>query len=89
MNIHEYQAKHILSRYGIKIPKGMIAYTPTEARAAAEKVSGRGPWVLKAQVQSGARRKGYFLEKDAGGEGGRIKEKLRIRAVFFVFGCIC
>ena len=70
MNIHEYQAKHILSRYGIKIPKGMIAYTPTEARAAAEKVSGRGPWVLKAQVQSGARRKGYFLEKDAGGEGG-------------------
>lgn len=70
MNIHEYQAKKILNSYGIKIPKGMIAYTPTEAKEAAEKVSWRGPWVLKAQVQSGARNKGYFLEKEAGKEGG-------------------
>ena len=38
MNIHEYQAKKILSDYGIKIPKGMIAYTPNEARSAAEKL---------------------------------------------------
>lgn len=70
MNIHEYQAKKILSRYGIKIPKGVVAYTPSEAKAAAAKVSWRGPWVLKAQIQSGARHKGYFLEKDSGKEGG-------------------
>lgn len=70
MNIHEYQAKHILSSYGVKIPKGMIAYTPGEAKISAEKVSRRGPWMLKAQVQSSARSKGYFIEKDAGKEGG-------------------
>ena len=61
MNIHEYQAKHILSTYGVKMPKGIVAYTPTEAKNAAEKISLRGPWVLKAQVQSSARSKGYFL----------------------------
>ena len=70
MNIHEYQAKKILSDYGIKIPRGMVAYTPTEAKEAASKISVRGPWVLKAQIQSGARNRGYFLEKDAGKEGG-------------------
>ena len=70
MNIYEYQAKNILHRYGIKIPKGNIAYTPNEAKSAAEKVSPRGPWVLKAQIQSGARKKGYFLEQEAGDEGG-------------------
>ena len=61
MNIHEYQAKKILSQYGISIPKGMIAYTPHEAKKAAAQVSFRGPWMLKAQIQSGARNKGYFL----------------------------
>ena len=70
MNIHEYQAKKILSGYGIKTPKGGIAYTPSEAKSVATKVSWRGPWVLKAQIQSGARNKGYFLEKDAGKDGG-------------------
>ena len=80
MNIHEYQAKKILSHYGVKIPQGMIAYTPNEAKYAADKVSSRGPWVLKAQIQSGARNRGYFLEKDAGDEGGirLIKSKRQI-----------
>lgn len=70
MNIHEYQAKKILSKYGIKIPEGMIAYTPNEAKNAAEKISSKGPWMLKAQIQSGARDKGYFIEKDRGNGGG-------------------
>ncbi len=70
MNIHEYQAKKILSRYGIKVPKGGIAYTPNEAKKVASRVSLRGPWMLKAQIQSGARNKGYFLEKTAGHRGG-------------------
>ena len=62
MNIHEYQAKKILAKYGVKIPKGMIAYTPNEAKSAAQKLSSKGPWMLKAQIQSGARDKGYFAE---------------------------
>ena len=70
MNIHEYQAKRILSRYGINIPKGGIAYTPNEAKRVASRSSLRGPWMLKAQIQSGARNKGYFLEKKAGNRGG-------------------
>lgn len=70
MNIHEYQAKQILSRYGINIPKGGIAYTPGEAKRVAQKVSPRGPWMIKAQIQSGARAEGRFLEKRAGRQGG-------------------
>ena len=63
MNIHEYQAKKILSRYGVFVPRGKIAYTPNEAKNAAVHVSMRGPWMLKAQIQSGAREKGYFMEE--------------------------
>lgn len=70
MNIHEYQAKKILNRYGILIPKGKIAYTPNEAKRVASEVSFRGPWMLKAQIQSGARNRGYFLEEKAGRKGG-------------------
>lgn len=70
MNIHEYQAKKILQQYGIRIPKGGVAYTPNEAKRIAAKASRSGPWVLKAQIQSGARQKGYFLEKSAGPRGG-------------------
>ena len=70
MNIHEYQAKKILSQYGIEIPLGKIAYTPGEAKRMAGEVSKRGPWMLKSQIQSGARKRGYFLEKEAGRGGG-------------------
>ena len=70
MNIHEYQAKKILSEYGIKIPKGGIAYTPTEAKKVALKASARGPWMLKAQIQSGARASGHFIEREAGHKSG-------------------
>lgn len=70
MNIHEYQAKKIISQYGINIPKGCIAYTPLEAKKAAAEISFRGPWMLKSQIQSGARNQGYFLEKKAGKKGG-------------------
>lgn len=70
MNIHEYQAKKILQQYGIRTPKGGVAYTPNEAKRTAAKASRSGPWMLKAQIQSGARQKGYFLEKSAGPRGG-------------------
>lgn len=56
MKIHEYQAKEILAKYGVAIPKNAgIATTPAEVRAAVEKLGGHG--VLKAQVHSGGRGK--------------------------------
>lgn len=70
MNIYEYQAKKIFKNFGISIPAGMIAYTPMEAKAAALKVSPDGPWIIKAQIQAGARRNGKFLDKRAGKQGG-------------------
>lgn len=78
MDIHEYQAKQILSANGIKIPKGGIAYTPQEARNVARRISARGPWVLKAQIHSGARNSGRFAESRAGTAGGiRIVDSLK------------
>ncbi|MBR1600441.1 MAG: succinate--CoA ligase subunit beta [Alphaproteobacteria bacterium] len=70
MNIHEYQAKKVLAQYGINVPKGGIAYTPAEAKRVAQQLSSRGPWMLKAQIQSGARAEGHFISRDAGGKGG-------------------
>ncbi len=70
MNIHEYQAKKVLAQYGILVPQGGIAYTPSEAKRVAQKLSSRGPWMLKAQIQSGARATGHFVDHDAGGKGG-------------------
>ena len=56
MNIHEYQAKEILQKFGVSVPAGMVAKTPAEARAAAEKLGG-DLWVVKAQVHAGGRGK--------------------------------
>lgn len=56
MNIHEYQAKDILKRYGIPVPKGSVAFTPDEAYNLA-KENGEGPWVVKAQIHAGGRGK--------------------------------
>jgi len=77
MNIHEYQAKKIFQKFGINIPRGEIAYTPNEARAAAQKISKTGPWVVKAQIQSGARDLGKFSDRRAGRKGGiRVSKTL-------------
>ena len=70
MNIHEYQAKKILKEYGIAIPNGKIAYTPTEAKKVALEISSRGPWMLKSQIQAGSRADGYFIGHNAGNKGG-------------------
>ena len=55
MNIHEYQAKEILRRYGIPIPRGEVATAPAEARRIAESYG--GPVMVKAQVLVGGRGK--------------------------------
>ncbi len=70
MNIHEYQAKKILAENGIAIPAGGIAYTPSEAKRVALSLTSRGPWMLKAQIQSGARASGHFVEREAGHKSG-------------------
>lgn len=61
MNIHEYQAKEILKRYGVKIQEGIVAETPDEAVEAAKKLTeqtGTGWHVIKAQIHAGGRGKG-------------------------------
>ena len=54
MDIHEYQAKKILSGFGISIPRGGIAYSPENAEYKAREIGG-SKWVVKAQIHSGAR----------------------------------
>jgi succinyl-CoA synthetase beta subunit len=56
MKIHEYQAKAILARYGVPVPRGEVAYTVEEAEAAARKLG--GSVVVKAQIHAGGRGKG-------------------------------
>jgi succinyl-CoA synthetase beta subunit len=61
MNIHEYQGKELLKRYGVAIQEGIVAHTPEEAVEAAKKLqeqTGTGWWVVKAQIHAGGRGKG-------------------------------
>jgi succinyl-CoA synthetase beta subunit len=55
VNIHEYQAKDILKRYGVPVPWGRVASTPQEVKAAAVELGGR--CVVKAQIHAGGRGK--------------------------------
>src|SRR5688572_24157609 len=57
MNIHEYQAKQVLAKYGVPVPQGLVAYTPKEAVHAAQSLGGK-LWVVKAQIHAGGRGKG-------------------------------
>jgi succinyl-CoA synthetase beta subunit len=65
MNLHEYQAREILRRYGVPVPPGEVASQPEEVRAIAARLGGRV--VVKAQVHAGGRGKagGVKLAKDA------------------------
>ncbi|MDQ3394962.1 MAG: ADP-forming succinate--CoA ligase subunit beta, partial [Bacteroidota bacterium] len=61
MNIHEYQAKDILKKYGVKIQEGIVAETPEEAVEAAKKLNaetGTSWYIVKAQIHAGGRGKG-------------------------------
>jgi succinyl-CoA synthetase beta subunit len=66
MNLHEYQSKALFAEYGIPVPKGQVATTPQEAKAAAAALGGN-LWVVKAQVHAGGRGKagGVKLAKSA------------------------
>ncbi len=61
MNLHEYQGKEILSSFGVRTQRGIVASTPEEAVAAAKKLTeetGTGWHVIKAQIHAGGRGKG-------------------------------
>ena len=69
MNIHEYQAKELLAKFGIAVPKGIPALTVDEAVEAARQLP--GPlYVVKAQIHAGGRGKGKFAELPASAKGG-------------------
>ena len=60
MDLHEYQGKIILAKYGVPVPKGIVAETPEEAVEAAKKLqeeTGTTSWAIKAQVHAGGRGK--------------------------------
>ncbi len=56
MKIHEYQAKEILKKFGVAVPKGRVAFTPEEAVEVAKEIGGSA-WVVKAQIHAGGRGK--------------------------------
>jgi len=69
MNIHEYQAKELLAKFGVSIPKGIAAMTVAEAVEAAKQLP--GPlYVVKSQIHAGGRGKGKFKELGPDAKGG-------------------
>jgi succinyl-CoA synthetase beta subunit len=70
MNIHEYQAKEILKKYGVAIQRGIVADTPDKALAAAKELAGETgtKWfVVKSQIHAGGRGKGTVKETGSRG----------------------
>jgi len=75
MKIHEYQAKALLARYGVPVPRGEVAHTVPEAEAAARKLGGNV--VVKAQIHAGGRGKGGGVKVAQNAEDARaIAEKI-------------
>src|SRR3546814_11571282 len=54
VDIHEYQAKRLLKGYGVAVPRGVVAFSPAEAEAAARFLGGQS-WAVKAQIHAGGR----------------------------------
>jgi succinyl-CoA synthetase beta subunit len=81
MNIHEFQAKEILKRYGVAVPRGAIASTAEQAKAVAQELGG-GVVVVKAQIHAGGRGKGggvkivHSPEEAASQAGDMLGKKL-------------
>jgi succinyl-CoA synthetase beta subunit len=75
MKIHEYQAKEILRSYGVPTPRGEVAFTPDEAKEAAERLGGRV--VVKAQIHAGGRGKGGGVKLgDGPAEARKLAEQI-------------
>jgi succinyl-CoA synthetase beta subunit len=75
MNIHEYQAKQLLAKYGVTVPRGTVAYTPDEAAKAAGDLGG-SIWVVKSQIHAGGRGAGRFKDGDPDKGGVRLAKSV-------------
>ncbi|GGJ03239.1 ADP-forming succinate--CoA ligase subunit beta [Neoroseomonas lacus] len=75
MNIHEYQAKELLRRYGVAVLDGHVAWTPEEAAKAAESLPGP-VYVVKSQIHAGGRGAGHFAEDPTGKGGVRVVKSI-------------
>ena len=75
MNIHEYQAKSLLKKFGVAVPNGGIAYTPDEAIQAAKELPGP-VWVVKSQIHAGGRGAGRFKDGDPDKGGVRLAKSI-------------
>ncbi len=71
MNIHEYQGKQVLAKYGVAIPRGHVAFTVEEAVKAAEDLGGP-VYVVKSQIHAGGRGAGRFKGNPDGKGGVRV-----------------
>src|ERR1700761_6363769 len=81
MNIHEHQAKAVLSEFGVPLLKGKAAFTPQEAEDAAKELGG-SVFVVKSQIHAGGRGKGKFegLGPDAKGGVRVVKSVADVKA---------
>jgi succinyl-CoA synthetase beta subunit len=75
MNIHEYQAKELLRRYGVAVPQGKVAWTAEEAVEAARTLPGP-VYVVKSQIHAGGRGAGRFANDPNGKGGVRVVKSL-------------
>src|ERR1700750_3116407 len=66
MNIHEYQAKELLQKFGVATPRGKVAFSPEEAEQIAREIA-PAEIVVKAQIHAGGRGKGTFANGFKGG----------------------
>jgi succinyl-CoA synthetase beta subunit len=87
MKIHEYQAKAVLSKYGVPVPKGEVVSRASDARAAVERLGG-GTTVVKAQIHAGGRGKGGGVKvvKTADEAERAAKDMIGMRLVTYQTG---
>jgi len=74
MNIHEYQGKDILRKFGVSVPKGIVAFSPEEAKQAAIQLfeeQSSPVVVVKAQIHAGGRGKAGGVSMSASRSTGR------------------
>ena len=76
MDIHEYQAKEILSKFGVGVPPGALAYSPEQAAYRARELGG-DTWVIKAQVHAGGRGKAGTTPTAR----GELSHSIRVREI--------
>jgi len=75
MNIHEYQGKELMRKYGVAVPRGGVAYTPAEAETVAKELGGP-VWVVKSQIHAGGRGAGKFKDDPKGKGGVRVVKSI-------------